>query len=817
MTHIPYAGAPLRSRDRVEWSVTLWDEQGEAGEQSQSWFELGLLDPADWTASWIAGDYSPKTSRRYPVDHFRKSFHTHPDPVRARLYITACGLYEAHLNGRRVGDAQLTPGSTDYRTRLHYQAYDVTELLRQENQLELQLADGWYRGSIGCFGPTNVFGRQTRVLAQLEITFADGTRHTVATGPEFGWSNDGPIRFADLKDGERVDARMTPSYAGAARPAKAPAPVPTASDNVPPRMHERLVPELVTTPSGRTVLDFGQNIAGFLEFRIQAKAGDTLDLRLGEILDEQGEFTQTNFQKRKPARSFGKVAEVLLMTGKENLLRGPTQNTPEQQIHYTCRDGENTYRTRFAVFGFRYVLVETDLEISPDDFAAVAVYSDMEQTGSFECSHPGVNRLLENTRWSMKGNFLDVPTDCPTRERLGWTGDAQVFFHTAAYLMDVAAFYRKWIRDLQDNQAPSGKVSAVAPYNGFGMLYDNTGGSVGWADAVVLIPYRFWKRYDDEALLREAYPMMRAYAQYLISMAGPKNRRAPLAHPDDAYLYERGFHLGEWLEPAEFRDHVGKNGPPRTEEATAYLHYTMRHLAEIADALDHPDDAATYQEYAEGARRAYQRNFLTADATDTDRQAKLVRPLAFDLVDDMNRARVEDRLVTAVEKRDYRVGTGFLSTPFVLPVLTDADRPDVAYRMLENRRMPGWLAEVDAGATTIWEDWEGEASHNHYSPGAVCQWLFDTVAGIRIEGRNRFRIQPTPGGSLTHASAQYLSPYGPVAVSWRRAAERVEITATVPPNTTAEVALPDGTTQVVPAGVHQFACAEAFRPREVSL
>ena len=492
------------------------------------------------------------------------------------------------------------------------------------------------------------------------------------------------------------------------------------------------------------------------------------------------------------------------MTGRQTMLLGDLQPTPKQQIDYTCADGLNRYRTAFAVFGFRYALIETDIEFEPQDFRALAVYSDMEQTGTFECSNPYVNQLLENTRWSMKGNFLDVPTDCPTRERLGWTGDAQVFFDTAAYLMDVAAFYLKWLRDLRDAQHKSGKISAVVPYNGVAMMYDGAGGSVGWADAAVLVPFRYWKRYNDTDVLREFYPMMRAYAEYMIGRTGHKDRKRAAANPYNNYVYEKGWHFGEWLEPEEFRDAVVEGEmPSRAEEATAYLHYTMRHLAEIADELGETDDAALFARYAAGAKSAYNHLFVENGTIDTDRQAKLVRPLALGLLDGDVAARVGERLVRAVENRDYRVGTGFLSTPFLLPVLAGIGRPDVAYRMLENEHAPSWLAEVKAGATTVWEDWEGKDSHNHYSLGAVCQWLFDTVAGIRVAGENHFVINPVPGGSLTHATATYESTYGFVESSWVKRGDGMSLRVNIPANATADVLMEGRTIRLGP-GTHDL-------------
>ncbi|REJ05030.1 alfa-L-rhamnosidase [Microbacterium bovistercoris] len=814
MILIPYEGSPLRSRDRIDWAVTLWDEDDVEGEPAPSWFELGLLDADDWTARWITGDYRPRRNTRYPVDCFRTRFRARGPVARARLYATALGLYDAHLNGTRVGDFELAPGSTDYRTRVQYQAYDVSGMLGEENTLELRLADGWYRGAVGAYGVTRLFGDTTALLAQLELTYADGTSEIIGTGDGFAWSNDGPLQFADLKDGEHYDARLTPTYRGRARIAR-PGPVPTASDNVAPRTQEEFAPTVLTTPSGATVLDFGQNIAGFIRLSVAGRAGQRIRLRLGEVLDEHGEFTQKNIQLDKPARHFGRITEFLLMTGQQRLLRGELESTPKQEILITCADGVTDYQCSFTVAGFRYALVQGDVDIDPASIRAVAVYSDLEQTGTFTSSNAMLDRFVENTRWSMKGNFLDVPTDCPTRERLGWTGDAQVFFNTAAYFMDVAAFFRKWMRDLEDSQLRSGKPRAVAPYSGVPMMYDTSGGSVGWADALVLVPYRLWKRYGDEAILREFYPAMTRYARYMISHTGHKRRKDARTNPFNEYTYEKGFHYGEWLEPKEFRDEVSARSRPLcTEEATAYLHYTMSHLAEIATQLDEPDDAARFAEYADGAKKAYNHLFVHHGTIDTDRQAKLVRPLALGLLDPGAAERVGGRLVRAVENRDDTIGTGFLSTPFVLPMLTEAGRSDVAYRMLENESAPSWLAQVRAGATTVWEDWEGEASQNHYAPGAVCEWLFDTVAGIRIAGDNRFVISPLPGGTLTHASAGYDSPYGLVTSAWRTDNGVTTFDIEIPANTTAEVHLPDGRLRTVGPGRHRFRTDEPTRPAQ---
>ena len=793
MTHILYGGQPLHSRERITWTVTLWDENDAAGETVESWFELGLLHPADWTAKWVRGDYKPNKKQRYPVDCFRKAFSCEQKIVSARLYATARGVYDVSVNGKRIEDFILAPGMTDYRKRIQYQTYDVTALLHKENTLELRLADGWFRGSVAAYGVTNVFGTQTSVLAQLELTLADGTIQTVCTDDTWDWSNDGPIRFADLKDGEIFDASMQPSYHGKAREVAAPKDVLiTASDNVPVKEHERFSAKQLPG----NVLDFGQNIAGCLEFTVHGKKGQTIRLICGEVLDKDGKVDLHGIQETRPAKGWNQMNLIKkLLTGK---VSGEVNLTPHQEIVFTCSGGTDHYKTSFAVFGFRYVQIIGDIEIRPEVFTAIAVYSDMEQTGEFICSNELVNRLVQNTRWSMKGNFLDVPTDCPTRERLGWTGDAQIFFDTGAYLMNTAPFFRKWLRDMADDVYPNGLIPAVIPYSGVEMMYKATGSSVGWADALYLVPWRYYLRYGDKQALETAWPMIEKYADYLLSHLGLTDKKAGKTTPDNAFTYEKGVHLGEWLEPEEFRDKVYGTRAKHPEECTAYLYYSMTTISQIAKLLGKP--AAEYDRCAEGAKKAY----LRFAELDTDRQAKLVRPLALELLDGEKKEKAQRRLKKAVENYRYRVGTGFLSTPFLLSVLTESGEAETAYKMLENTEKPGWLGEVLDGATTIWENWEGDLSQNHYSPGAVCQWLFDTCAGIRVEGENHFIIAPVPGGTLTHAEASYLNPYGKVESRWKKNKDRFTYTITIPANCTAEIRLPDGQTEQVTAGVYEY-------------
>ena len=709
---------------------------------------------------------------RYPVDCFRKAFRLTKTVQKARLYITACGLYEAWLGGVRVGDFCLAPGHTDYRKRVQYQTYDVTEMLIPgDNELTVQLADGWYRGSCGAWGRTNQYGTETKLLAQLEIEYADGTALEVLSDETWDWSNDGPIRFADNKDGEIVEAFRTPMYTGKAK-VTAHNVRPTASNNVPVTEHERFHPTIATAPNGKKLLDFGQNLAGYIEFRVTAHVGQRMIWRCGEMLDENGNLTLKNVQ-----------------------LSNRKKTTPLQKIEYTCGEGLNEYKTTFAVFGFQYAEVETDVALDPENIWAVAVYSDMAQAGFFDSSNDLLNRFVHATLWSAKSNHLDVPTDCPTRERHGWTGDAQIFFDTASYLFDFAAFSQKYLRDVYDWQKPNGKLPQIAPYGGVDFYMNTLNGSVGWADIGIMLPYRFWKKYGDRRILTEYYDRMKKYAGFMIGRISADG------------TVKRGQSYGEWAEPAEVKPNDWRDMVfPHPEESTAYTAWVLGMMADISRELGNAEDEKTFRQYSEKCARAY-RTLIKKEkhSIDTDRQAKLVRPLLMGLLDKETRAFAEKRLIRALENYGWRLGTGFLSTPLILDVLTEIGI-EAAYRLLENEEMPGWLFMPKNGATTIWESWEGTqaqggiASLNHYSKGAACEWLFKTMCGIRVDGENRFVIAPRPGGRFTYAKADYQSVYGEVKSAWVREDGKTVYTVTVPCNCTAQLRLPGKEAERIGAG-----------------
>ncbi len=783
----------LKSRERVNWKIRLWDENDEPGNWSEAFFEMGLLEASDWKAKWITGDYTPNKKERHPVDCFRKTFTVGKPVATARLYITACGLYEASLGGKKIGDFCFAPGYTDYRKRVQFQCYDVTDMLRQgENEMTVLLADGWYRGSCGAWGLTCQYGTETKLLSQLEIRFADGNEEHIVSDESWQWSNDGPIRFADNKDGEIVEAFREPTYSKKARLTTHKV-TPTASNNIPVTEHEHFKPVITNTQNGKMLLDFGQNIAGYVCFHVNARVGKHMVWRFGEMLDAEGNLTQKNIQLSKKRKT-----------------------TPLQKIDYTCGEGLNEYKTRFAFFGFQYAEVETDLKLCPEDVEAIAVYSDLEQTGIFESSNKLLNQFYKATLWSAKGNHLDIPTDCPTRERHGWTGDAQLFFTSATYLFDFAAFARKWLHDVFDWQEKSGRLPHIAPDGGADFYMRSMNGSVGWSDVGILMPYRFWKLLGDESILHEFYDGMARYARFMEKRCGKTmpifGKTIKLSPKGKKYLVNAGQSYGEWAEPADvcafnWTDIVA----PHPEVSTAYTAYVLRCMAEIAEALGREQDAEEFRSYSEGCRRAYQELMLSEKfSLDTDRQAQLVRPLALGLLNEDQNSYAKKRLIEALEHYGWRLGTGFLSTPLILDVLAEID-PEAAYRLLENEEIPGWLSMPKAGATTIWEAWEGPNSKqggigslNHYSKGAVCEWLFRTMCGIHVDGENHFTIAPLPGGHFTYATASYNSVYGEVRSSWVREDGKTVYKLSVPSNCTAEIILPGGTRRTADAGNYEF-------------
>ena len=784
MNHILTAN--FKSRDYVTFRVRVNDENNIPSDWSdESYFSIGLLSKDDWKASWIRGDYHASKKKRYPVDCFRKAFNT-DSVVKATLYVSALGLYEASINGKKVGTYVLTPGSTDPRKRAQYDAYDVLNYLnRGKNEISFFLSDGWYRGSIGAKGFTCVFGKETLLIAQLELTDDKGNVTYICSDSSFEWSNDGPLRFADLKDGEIVDNRLTPSYKGHAVAVKKEVLL-SSSNNV--HVEENLFSkpiEVTKSKTGKKIYKFKNNVAGYIKFSVNAKAGDTLHFVMGEMLDENGDVTLHNVQ--------------CVRKGKKS---------PLQEVTFICKDGFNEYKTRFYYGGFQYVSLESGVQ--DVDIEQVAIWSSIEETSTFECSNELINIFHENTLRSLKSNSVDIPTDCPTRERMGWTGDSQVFFETASYLTDYSAFARKHLRDVFDRQDKNGRLPQIAPYSAEDWFMDVMNGSVGWADVGVLIPWRFYEKYGDIRILRDNYDGMIRYVKFMINRCGrAKGLYAIYAKPlhlskeNKKYGVNTGQSYGEWAEPSDVKSFVWTDfACPHPEESMAYTSYILGLMVEISKILGKNENIPLLEEYSNGVKKAYQELVTKPEHTlDTDRQAKLVRPLYMNLLTPEQTEFAKKRLITALDNYKWKLGTGFLSTPFILYVLQDLN-PEYAYRLLENEEMPGWLYMAKNNTGTIWEGWEGPkaqlgiSSLNHYSKGAVVEWFYKGMCGINVIGENRFLIKPIVGGKETYASASYQSAYGLVKSSWKKDGDKVVYSIEIPPNTSAVIELPDGRHEV---------------------
>ncbi|MER7795511.1 glycoside hydrolase family 78 protein [Streptomyces sp. NPDC097640] len=779
---VPWPGEALGSRRRIGVTVRVWgpEDRGPSPWSKTLTVEAGLYEPADWAARFVSPAWPEPTDRQVPPPVLRGRFRPRAPVVSARLYATAHGLYEAEINGVRVGDHVLAPGWTHYTERLRYQTHDVTALVRDgDNEIRVLLADGWFRGRLGFGGGRrNIYGDRLAALAQIEVRYADGTAQTFGSGPDWQAAH-GPILSSGIYEGEEYDARREPSDWSAVEvvrydPARLAAP-----DGPPVRRTATLDPVAAwTSPSGRTILDFGQNLVGRLRIRVGGEPGRTITLRHAEVL-EDGELSVRPLREARATDTY--------------TLRGSP--------------GGEEWEPRFTFHGFRYAeITGWPGEPAPGDVQAVVLHTDMRRTGWFECSEPLLNRLHENVVWSMRGNFVDIPTDCPQRdERLGWTADLQVFAPTATFLHDCPGLLRSWLTDLAAQQHPDGRVPMYVPYiaTGFPELR-----AAAWGDAAVIVPWVIYERYGDLRVLADQYDSMRAWVDGITAVTGAR------------HVWDTDRQLGDWLDPAAPPDRPGDARTDLHLVATAYYARSAELLARTAQSLGRHDDHAHYARLADAVRAAFRAEYLTPDGRLTsDAQTAYALALCFGLLaTDGQRARAGRRLAELVRQEDFHIGTGFVGTPLICDALCEAGEYDTAYRLLLQRTCPSWLYPVTMGATTVWERWDsmlpggtvnpGEmTSFNHYALGAVADWLHRTVAGLApaAPGYRRILVRPRPGGGLSQASAAHDTPYGRAAVSWTSTGGELRVTVTVPPGTTALIDLPDATQPVeVGSGTHLF-------------
>ncbi len=754
---VPYEGKPLEARARYQFSVEAWNRDGSLSDVAESFWETGML--GNWSARWIgyATAASERAAGSAPSPYLRRSFTLEVAPESARLYATALGLYEARLNGTRVGKGIFTPGWTDYGRRIEYQTYDVTSLLRAgENVLEIVLGDGWYAGTIGWETKRHHYGPYPLgLLAELHVESNDGKRLVIATDESFR-ASEGPIRASDFLMGETYDAGFEPQ-------GDYPVSILAPPEAVLIGQYSPLVERIEEIPAanrtvpapGVTVFDFGQNLVGFTRLSVEAEPGTRMEIRFAEMLAPDGSLYTANL---RTARS----TDVYIAGG----------------------GGREIFEPHFTFHGFRYAeLRGYPGEPALDALTAVVVHSATPEAGTFETSSPLLNQLQRNVVWSQRGNFLSVPTDCPQRdERLGWMGDAQIFARTACFNADVASFFTKWLQDVRDAQSEAGAFSDVTP-----RLVVTTDGSPGWGDAGVIVPWTLYRCYGDERILERHYEAMRKWVEHIRS-----------ANPDLIRKNDLGNNYGDWV----------AIGSETSKEllATAFFAHDADLLARAARALGKEEDAASYQDLFERIREAFVSAFLDEESRVLgDTQTGYVLALEFDLVPEALRGKMVSHLARAVAEKDGHLSTGFLGVKHLLPALANGGRSDIAYELLLNETFPSWGYEIKNGATTIWERWDGWTgekgfqdpamnSFNHYAFGSVGEWMYENVAGIDFDesasGNERIEIRPRPGGGLTHARASYDSIRGRIESEWNLEGTSFTLAVTIPVNAGALLYLP---------------------------
>lgn len=762
------------SRARYFWRVRVRDELGRLSDWSAiARWEVGLLSPGDWCARWISPHEERDRREPAPAPMLRHVFRAGSSLVRARAYVTAQGLYALRLNGERVGNAILTPGWTSYGKRIQYQIYDITSLLRDgENVLGATLGDGWFRGNLWP-GRRNRYGEELALLCQLELFYADGRSETVCSDAD-GWSSStGGILRSELYTGEVRDARLEPDGwdrpgfddAGWLRVLLAPQPpAQLIAQSCPPvRRIEELTPiALLRAPSGLPIVDFGQNISGRTKISLSGPTGTMVTLRHAEMLDGDGALYVENLQSASQTDTF--------------VLRG---------------EGLEVFEPEFTCHGFRYVEIDgLPGDLTSDMIRAVVCHSDLAPVGEFACSEPLVDRLQSNTNWSLRDNFVDIPTDCPQRaERMGWTADVQLIGPTAAFNFDVRRFLMKWLDDLVADQRDDGAVPWIVP------CIDGGFGTAGWSDAVTIVPWMLYRQYGDLSILARYYDAMKRWVLYA-------DRRRDLDG-----IWSSDFQFGDWLDYLSISQNIAFGATPPPLAATAYFAHSVHIVARVAELLGLFEDTRRFQRIFEQAADAFAVRFFDEEGAlrQNASQAGYVLALDFDLLPEAMRSAAAARLAADVRETGH-LTTGFLGTPRLLPVLTRFGHLDEAYRLLERRTIPSWLYPVTKGATTIWERWDGILadgrfkpdtdmnSFNHYLYGAVGEWLYETAAGLGLDALDyrHIRFRPKPGGSLTKARARHHGMLGEISIDWHRSAEAFTCAVEIPVNARATLSFPGG-------------------------
>ena len=784
--HVMYNGDGLKSGERYFWQVKVWDNRGKSsGWGPVSFWQMGFLKPdTEFTAKWISPGFDEDTVNR-PSPLFRKEFSLGTKQVKAATaYVTAHGLYEAALNGKRIGDEYFTPGWTSYDKRLQYQVYDVTDMLNSgTNAVGVTLGNGWYRGFLVWGNRKNHYGDDIALLFQINIQYTDGSEETIVSDNTWKTST-GPILSSEIYHGEVYDSRKerkgwsSPGFDdGGWEPAKVQDFQKTtliATYNEAVKKQEALQPEKIfTTPDGDLVVDFGQNLVGWVQLNVSGKPGDKIELYHAEVLDKAGNFYTENLRSADQKNTF-------ILNGKPNQVLEP---------HFTFQ-------------GFRYVkVVGFPGELKPEHMTAIVLHSDIKPAGEFTSSNALLNQLQHNILWGQKGNFLDVPTDCPQRdERLGWSGDAQAFFRTAAFNRNVNNFFAKWMKDVAADQFSNGAVPFVIP----NVLGPTAGGSAGWADVATIIPWELYLLYGDKKTLEVQYPSMVAWVEYIKGQSQDN-------------LWKTGFHFGDWLFYRPEDDTDGRSAITDKYFITqCFYAYSTQLLINAATVLGKGQDVKTYKALLEKIKEAFNKEFVTASGRlVSGTQTAYVLALHFDLLPENQRSQAVDRLVENIKRYDNHLTTGFLGTPYLCHVLSRFGKNDVAYDLLMQETYPSWLYPVKMGATTVWERWNGIKpdstfetpsmnSFNHYAYGAIGDWMYRNIAGINTKedgpGYKKILIKSVPGGGLTSAGGKLETYYGTIGSDWKIDAGKFTQQVTIPVNTTADIYIPASSVDMVKEG-----------------
>ncbi|NCB93758.1 MAG: alpha-L-rhamnosidase [Clostridia bacterium] len=779
--HILADGFDMKSVSKYFVRAKIWDNYGNESEWSDpAEFITAFLTTDEWKANFISGE-TPKDKDNSKGTYLRKTFYITKEVQEAYLLSTACGLYHPYINGHKAGHDELAPGWTAYQKRLLYQTYEVTDsICFGENTLAAHVGAGWYKGAMGFERTRNLYGEITEFSAMLVLRYSDGSEESIIT--DNSWhTSDSPVTFSEIYDGEIYDQRLeqagwnSPGFDDTlwknAYVCPSKKGILTAQDSC--RVQELIpvsVKEIIHTPEGDTVLDFGQNLTGWVHAKINGSSGEKMVLNCFEVLDSNGNVYTEN-----------------LRTAKETLT-------------YICSgQGASIYRPNFTFQGFRYIKVaEYPGNIKKENFTAYAVHSRMDDTGQFSCSNPLLNQLQHNIEWGLKGNFVDIPTDCPQRdERLGWTGDAQIFCRTATFIKNTYPFFSKWLKDVAADQTQEGAVPHVVPdilshrTDDDWLLKDGSVGATAWADVAVIAPWTLFLNYGDTRIIEEQYESMCGWVQFMTDHS-----------EDHIWHYQRQF--GDWVAlDAEEGSYFGAT--PDEIICTAYYAYSTGLLAKMADAVGRTEDSLRYHLLYDDIVASYRRHFITDSGHMTARtQTAQIITLYFDLASKEQKEVIIKDLLELLAEHDGHLVTGFVGTPYFCHALSQNGCTKEAYELLLKEDFPSWLYQVKMGATTIWEHWDGLKpdgtmwsadmnSFNHYAYGAIGEWLYRVVVGIEADinspGYKNIIFQPHIGGGLTYASGKYESIYGTIESSWKINNNIAELSITVPPNTTAKIIL----------------------------